>query len=116
LYRMADKYLGYYDYQQPEALEYQGSTLKVHVLFETKASALHFDSQLRVEKVRMGSALNSQDIQVSVKPWKSNLAVASRIYYGDYIAAESDSTQDALTQMTVPYSFVNQETDEFKYQ
>ena len=117
LYRLADNYLGYYDPQKPNALYYQGTTLNVHVVFENKADALHFESHLRAEKVTMNSALNSLEIQSSVEQMESNSSSLARIYYEHYNATESESPQDTISQIgTAECSYFQHETEEFKYQ
>ncbi|KAI8914553.1 hypothetical protein EDD86DRAFT_179991, partial [Gorgonomyces haynaldii] len=117
VYRLADLGIGYYDPSHPQAIYYEDKTLMVHILFESKETALRFESQLRCEKVTMGSPLNSRNISSDVQQIDHvpNTPLR-RIYFDHYIPTESESPQESMSQIATEFSYFANTTDEFKYQ
>ncbi|KAI8914643.1 hypothetical protein EDD86DRAFT_199792, partial [Gorgonomyces haynaldii] len=112
VYRLADLGIGYYDPSHPQAIYYEDKTLMVHILFESKETALRFESQLRCEKVTMGSPLNSRNISSDVQQIDHvpNTPLR-RIYFDHYIPTESESPQESMSQIATEYSyFATQQT------
>jgi len=117
LFRLADSNLGYYDpNHENKAIYYQESTLMVHVLFESRERALQFESQLRAEKVTMGSSLNNMEITSNVSSLFLKLFDLQRIYFDHYKPTDSESPQDTFSQISTEFSYFGNTSDEFKYQ
>jgi len=114
MYRNADTYLGYYE-DGKQAVFYEGNTLKINVLFESKENALRFDSHLRNESITINSPMNSLTINADVST-TSSAQLGARIYYKDYIPTDSESPQDTHSVITIRFSTIEETSDEFKYQ
>ncbi|KAI8895276.1 hypothetical protein BC833DRAFT_601903 [Globomyces pollinis-pini] len=111
MYRYADNHLGYYELEQPAFFYVESeTTLSVNVLFKTEENALHFDSHLRNESC-INSPMNHLTINALVSA-TSTAQLGERIYFNDYIAADSD-TQSVTT---IQFSTFESTSDEFKYQ
>jgi hypothetical protein len=114
MYRSADNFLGYYEEGKP-AFWYDGTTLRINILFESKENALRFDSHVQNESVTVHSSMNSLDINTQVMNLH-NAQLGERIYFKDYIPTDSESPQETHSVSTPQFSTFDQTSDEFKYQ
>ncbi|OQR82261.1 Crinkler (CRN) family protein, partial [Thraustotheca clavata] len=121
VYRLLNTNLAYYDpslrsNNADVAVEYVGSTLKIHALFEMKEHALIFQYQLLDEPITAFSALNGLVVSANVTQVSSTAAPMRRIFLADYHPQESESPQDTFTSISASVSIIDVMTDEFKYQ
>ncbi|KAL7996396.1 hypothetical protein Plhal703r1_c39g0136671 [Plasmopara halstedii] len=121
LFRLADSYIGYYDPDhrigdQIQALWYDGTTLRVHVLFEKKEKALEFESVVRNERQTINSPLNGQVIKTSVTQVVQVSCELRRICYEHYDPQATESTQDTMSSISTNTTIVDVMTDEFRFQ
>lgn len=111
MYRNADNYLGYSEAGKI-AFFYEGTTLRINVLFKSEDNALRFDSHLRNESITINSPMNSLTINADVST-TSTAQLGARIYYKDYIPTDSESPQDTHSVITIQISTVEETSDEF---
>nr|WNO07181.1 CRN effector protein [Phytophthora cinnamomi] len=123
LYRLAGSYLGYYDparraEDKDNALWYEGKTLRIHSLFETRENALLFDNALQDESITPASALNGHTVSANVASTSTSLELSQlrRIYGRDYDPNDTESPQASMLSLSTTTSIVDVATDEFKYQ
>nr|WNO07182.1 CRN effector protein [Phytophthora cinnamomi] len=123
LYRLAGSYLGYYDparraEDKDNALWYEGKTLHIHSLFETRENALLFDNALQDESITSTSALNGHTVSTNVASTSISLELTQlrRIYGRDYDPNDTESPQASMLSLSTTTSIVDVATDEFKYQ
>jgi len=141
LYRLAGSYLGCYDPEhrigdQIQALWYDGTALRVHVLFTESMyliafeswcefgvlllyegrDALLFENALQEERMTPVSPLNGQVLTVKVSTVSRDAGGLQRIFTGDYAPQETESPQDTMSFLSATTSVVDVLTDEFKYQ
>lgn len=119
LYRLSSTFLGYYDGDEP-AFSYSSNvdgTLNIKVLFKTEDNALNFENNLQNEKNIHNSPLNSTqcEIETEVTSYVST-ATNKRIFYHHYVANETSSPLDTLSQISGDTSVLDQSRDIFKYQ
>jgi hypothetical protein len=114
MYRNADSHLGYSEAGKI-AFFYEGTTLRINVLFESKNDALRFDSHLRNESITIKSPMNSLTINSDVST-TSTTQLGARIYYTDYIPSDFESPQDTQAVTAIPYSSIERASDEFRFQ
>ncbi|KAE9138285.1 hypothetical protein PF005_g1479 [Phytophthora fragariae] len=123
VYRLVASYLGYYDParrvgDKDNALWYEGETLLIHSLFETRENALMFDNALHDECITALSPLNGHNVSTKL-PWTSTpgeLSELRRIYSRDYVPHDTESPQASMGSLSTTISLVDVMTDEFKYQ
>jgi hypothetical protein len=141
LYRLAGSYLGYYDPDhrigdQIQAMWYDGTTLRVHVLFKEgmylialescclfnvlllyeEREALLFENALQDERMTLTSPLNGQVIMTEVSTVSGEATGLRRIFTRHYDPQETESPQDTMSSLSTNTSIVDVMTDEFKYQ
>ncbi|KAG1688300.1 hypothetical protein DVH05_003839 [Phytophthora capsici] len=123
LYWMATLRIGYYDPSRRTgdknvAFWYEGKTLCVHVLFESKETALLFETDVRTGPQTLGSPLYDQVVVTHVARVNAVSAELQRVFYADYAPEESDSPQNTMSSisLTTSVSILDTSTDEFEYQ
>ncbi|CEG35534.1 uncharacterized protein PHALS_11411 [Plasmopara halstedii] len=121
---MATLRIGYYDPvrrtrdKKNVAFWYEDKKLYFHVLFETKETALLFETDLRIGPQTLGSELYDQVVETRVEQINAVSAGLQRVFHTDYVPDESDSPEKTISSvsLTTSVSILDPLTDEFKYQ
>ncbi|KAI9895929.1 hypothetical protein PsorP6_018358 [Peronosclerospora sorghi] len=121
LYRLAELCHGYYDpdhhmADKIQALWYEGTTLRVHVLFETKEKALDFEVAFKNEPRIAFSPLYDQVVETSVSYLFQVPNKLQRIDFDHYVPQETESPLATMSSISGNTSIVDTTTDEFKHQ